>query len=93
MKEVEKKLSVVATEILEYELDEDSKQVAVLLASYITKNFSERSKCSQYQLKIAATEIGIEHDDYSGIYSGNFIVRYMAQKYIYIFLFTCLFCY
>ena len=37
MKEVEKELSAVAKEILEPELDEDSKQGAVMVAGYIVK--------------------------------------------------------
>ena len=39
-KEVENKLSVVATDILEFKLDEDSKQVAVMVARSITKNLA-----------------------------------------------------
>lgn len=37
MKEVEKELSAVAKEIVEPELDEDSKQGAVMVAGYIVK--------------------------------------------------------
>lgn len=37
MKEVEKELSAVVKEILEPELDEDSKQGAVMVAGYIVK--------------------------------------------------------
>ena len=39
-KEVENKLSVVATDILEFKLDEDSKQVAVMVARSIAKNLA-----------------------------------------------------
>lgn len=39
------KISVVTTEILESELDEDNKQVAVMVADDIAKTLSERSEC------------------------------------------------
>lgn len=39
------KISVVATEILESELDEDNKEVAVMVADDIAKTLSERSEC------------------------------------------------
>lgn len=39
------KISVVTTEILESELDEDNKQVAVMVADDIAKALSERSEC------------------------------------------------
>ena len=39
------KISVVTTEILESGLDEDNKQVAVMVADDIAKTLSERSEC------------------------------------------------
>ena len=64
MKKVANKLSVVATEILECKLDKDNKQVAVVVADYIAKKLSKRSKCSECQLKLVANESGIEYDNY-----------------------------
>ena len=46
-----------------YKLDEDSKDVAVMVAGYIAKKFSGRSKCSKCQLKIVTTESKIGYDD------------------------------
>ena len=39
------KISVFTTEILESELDEDNKQVAVMVVDDIAKTLSERSEC------------------------------------------------
>ena len=46
------------------EIDEHSKQVAVLGAGYITKKLSKHSKCSECQLKLMTFEGEIEHDHY-----------------------------
>ena len=35
-----------------------------MVAGYITKKLSERSKCSKYHLKLATSKSRIDHDDY-----------------------------
>ena len=62
MKEVEKELSAVAKEILEPELDEDSKQGAVMVAGYIVKKkTSAHSKYSEHQHNLVDIESWIKH--------------------------------
>ena len=59
VKEVKNKLNVVIKEILETELHEDSKQVAVMVAGYIAKKLTH--VLSAPNIKLVDTESGIEH--------------------------------
>ena len=45
MDRIEEKLSKISTELLEVELMDDSKEVAVTISGYIAKKLSKRSKC------------------------------------------------
>ena len=52
------------TEIQEAVLDEDSMEVATVVAGYISKKLKERSKCETCITNLAGNKDGVDHDQY-----------------------------
>lgn len=57
-------LELLTTEILETELNEDSKEVAVVVAGYIAKKLREKQSCEECAGKLIAGQSSIENDNY-----------------------------
>ena len=57
-------LSNITTEILEAELNDDSKEAAVTIGGYIAKKLTQRSKCSVCHLKLISAGKHIANDNY-----------------------------
>ena len=60
-------LSDKVTEMQETSLDENSMEVATLVAGYISKKLQDRSKCSECKTKLIGSKDDILHDEYFNI--------------------------
>ena len=73
-KEIKEKLLNSTTEILESELSDDSKEVAVHIAGFIARKLSKRRKCEDCSALLKAGENTIKHDEYLKLLSRGGLV-------------------
>ena len=61
---VEEEISHMHTELLETELNKDSKEVVVTIGGYVAKKLAKRSKCDVCPAKLVSAEKHVDNDNY-----------------------------
>ena len=76
---IEKEISTIMTEIFKTELSEDSKQVAVYIASYVPKKIKKHLKCIVCNNKIITNDHDIKNEKYfKAVSRSGLIVTYIT---------------
>ena len=61
---VKGEISNLSTELLEIEISDDTREVALMIAGYIAKKLSKRKICTACKAKMIADETSIKYDKY-----------------------------
>ena len=61
---VKGKISNLSAELLETEINDDTREVALMIASYIAKKLSKIKICAACKAKMIADETSIKYDEY-----------------------------